>query len=265
MYPRTQHRPATTGQAISCLVGASAAGGESRGGAGERSACRFLAGDLRAPLGIRTFGQRTCRYPQAHGRGRETWQAASGCRAHSRPDFAKRTFPKLKSATTRLWGHLPMIIDPMAGGGSIPLESARLGFPTLANEYNPVACSVLEATAGLSVPFWADASRNSRENGAGYGRSAQQIVWRGSFRRRFSPSIHAYVFARTVPCPTTKFIDAVGARLASAETEGWRRYRRRSNRGQEGRYMESRNSSGGPRSDTTSAWRRRRPTKAARA
>src|SRR6185503_14539888 len=44
-------------------------------------------------------------------------------------------------ATLKLWGRQITIIDSMAGGGSIPLESARLGFHTLANEYNPVACS----------------------------------------------------------------------------------------------------------------------------
>ena len=47
-------------------------------------------------------------------------------------------------AVELLWGQRPTIIDPMAGGGSIPLESARVGFETLANEYNPVACSVLK-------------------------------------------------------------------------------------------------------------------------
>ena len=58
---------------------------------------------------------------------------------------------KAHQAATTLWGHNVAVIDPMAGGGSIPLESARLGFQTLANEYNPVACSVLEAT--VDYPF----------------------------------------------------------------------------------------------------------------
>lgn len=49
------------------------------------------------------------------------------------------------------WGNLPTVLDPMAGGGSIPFESARLGLNTLANEYNPVACSILEAT--VDYPF----------------------------------------------------------------------------------------------------------------
>jgi len=39
-----------------------------------------------------------------------------------------------------------VIVDPMAGGGSIPLEALRLGFRTIAIEYNPVAYLILKAT-----------------------------------------------------------------------------------------------------------------------
>ncbi len=39
-----------------------------------------------------------------------------------------------------------LIVDPMAGGGSIPLEALRLGFRTVAMEYNPVAYLILKAT-----------------------------------------------------------------------------------------------------------------------
>ncbi|MCC6018967.1 MAG: DUF1156 domain-containing protein [Candidatus Verstraetearchaeota archaeon] len=39
-----------------------------------------------------------------------------------------------------------IVVDPMAGGGSIPLEALRLGFKTIAMEYNPVAYLILKAT-----------------------------------------------------------------------------------------------------------------------
>ncbi|MEM3693679.1 MAG: hypothetical protein QXI39_06640 [Candidatus Bathyarchaeia archaeon] len=39
-----------------------------------------------------------------------------------------------------------VVLDPMAGGGSIPLEALRLGFRSIAIEYNPVAYIVLKAT-----------------------------------------------------------------------------------------------------------------------
>jgi adenine-specific DNA methylase len=36
-------------------------------------------------------------------------------------------------------GELPTVLDPTAGGGTIPFESARYGLPTVSNELNPVA------------------------------------------------------------------------------------------------------------------------------
>ena len=43
-------------------------------------------------------------------------------------------------------GKVPRILDPFAGGGSIPLEALRLGCETHAVEYNPVAVLILKCT-----------------------------------------------------------------------------------------------------------------------
>lgn len=106
------------------------------------------------------------------------------------------------SAACALWGDEPSVIDPMAGGGSIPLEAARLGFHAIANEYNPVACSVLEAT--VDYPFRFDASLADAARG-----------WGRELRKRFNARMdeffpakdriprHTYIYARTVPCPDT--------------------------------------------------------------
>jgi len=48
------------------------------------------------------------------------------------------------------------VLDPMAGGGSIPLESARLGFRTIAMDYNPVAYLILKATVEYPAKFGED-------------------------------------------------------------------------------------------------------------
>ena len=47
-------------------------------------------------------------------------------------------------------GELPKILDPFGGGGSIPLESLRLGLPTFSGDLNPVA--VLIQRAMLEIP-----------------------------------------------------------------------------------------------------------------
>jgi putative DNA methylase len=44
------------------------------------------------------------------------------------------------------WGHPPRVLDPFAGGGSIPLETLRLGCETYASDYNPVAALIEKAT-----------------------------------------------------------------------------------------------------------------------
>ncbi len=113
--------------------------------------------------------------------------------------------PDLDEAAERwgsMWGEEPSIIDPMAGGGSIPLEAARVGLRALANEYNPVACAILEAT--VSYPF---------NHGVAAGEKAQEWgrVWLERIGERLAPfypahkfrPVHAYIFARTVPCPDT--------------------------------------------------------------
>ena len=63
-----------------------------------------------------------------------------------------RAFRHSLSTEERSWisgctdGNLYTILDPTAGGGSIPFEAARLGFATLANDLNPVAALITIAT-----------------------------------------------------------------------------------------------------------------------
>ena len=42
----------------------------------------------------------------------------------------------------------PLVVDPFAGGGSIPLEALRLGCEAFASDLNPVACLILKGNAG---------------------------------------------------------------------------------------------------------------------
>ncbi|MEM1666517.1 MAG: DUF1156 domain-containing protein [Nitrososphaerota archaeon] len=90
-----------------------------------------------------------------------------------------------------------VVCDPMAGGGSIPLEALRLGFRTIAVEYNPVAYLVLRASVEFPAKY-ADSglfeetlkaskefvSRAREELGKYYGEDAEN-----------------YIFARGVRCP----------------------------------------------------------------
>ncbi|MCZ8140257.1 MAG: DUF1156 domain-containing protein [Acetobacteraceae bacterium] len=106
------------------------------------------------------------------------------------------------AAATRIWGRLPTVMDPMSGGGSIPLESARLGFPTLANEYNPVACSVLEATLDYPFRFGPKLADRARHWGREWEKRVAARIGR-FFPKEIGANVQAYIFARTIPCPTT--------------------------------------------------------------
>ena len=102
----------------------------------------------------------------------------------------------------QLWGSAARVIDPMAGGGSIPLESARLGLETIANEYNPVACSILDATLRYPLSIEVDLAVKAR----GWAKT-----WEQRISERISPFFHErrfvavrdYIYARTVSCPDT--------------------------------------------------------------
>jgi putative DNA methylase len=64
----------------------------------------------------------------------------------------------LAAARKEIWdscdGHPPTILDPFAGGGSIPLEAQRLGLEAHASDLNPVAVLINKALIEIP-PKWA--------------------------------------------------------------------------------------------------------------
>ena len=95
----------------------------------------------------------------------------------------------------------PFVLDPTAGGGSIPLEAGRVGFAAIANDLNPVAGLLLKATVDWPVQHAATLPDEFRT-------LAHEFV------RRASPKyvgifpaedegirIEGYLWARTVTCP----------------------------------------------------------------
>ena len=101
------------------------------------------------------------------------------------------------------WGHLPRVLDPTAGGGSIPYTSLRFGLPTWANDLNPVAVGVLEATlrapAESGESILADVKRWGEELAE---RLTERLV---PYFALDDPTerVTAYVLTNTVSCPRT--------------------------------------------------------------
>jgi putative DNA methylase len=71
--------------------------------------------------------------------------------------------------------HMPLLHDPFAGGGAIPLEAQRLGLDTLASDLNPVAVLINKAMIEIPPKF---ADRSPVHPDAR--RSASMSTWKGA-------------------------------------------------------------------------------------
>jgi len=94
----------------------------------------------------------------------------------------------------------PLVVDPFAGGGSIPLEALRLGCEAFASDLNPVACLTLRFMLE-DIPRVASApSDDLRTFYANFKNQAQKSL------ESFYPTEPngavpiAYIWARTVRC-----------------------------------------------------------------
>lgn len=109
----------------------------------------------------------------------------------------------------------PRVLDPFAGGGSIPLESLRLGCLTYAGDYNPVASLILKCM--LEYPFPKNATVEDNPNSFAISRKNDLLdevrtwgEWVLSRTRdeigKFYPNDAGgsipvgYIWARTIPC-----------------------------------------------------------------
>lgn len=126
-------------------------------------------------------------------------------------------------------GNLPPVLDPFAGGGSIPLEAQRLGLEAHASDLNPVAVLINKALIELPArfrdhkPVNPDAQQGMRAGTAPKSALADDVRWYGRWmrdeaQRRIGqlypkgPSgetVIAWLWARMVKCPNP----ACGARM----------------------------------------------------
>ena len=95
-----------------------------------------------------------------------------------------------------------MVLDPTAGGGSVPFETARIGLLTMANDLNPVAALILKATVEWPSEFFQEA-RKEFEVVAAKWRKQLESRLSAFFSQRDIPSRMdlTYLWARTITCP----------------------------------------------------------------
>ena len=93
-----------------------------------------------------------------------------------------------------------VLLDPTAGGGSIPLEMRRLGFRAFANDLNPVACLLLRAT--VDWPYRYPEVLAEFEDLSNRFIRAAEPKYRDIFPEEPSGNpVVGYLWARTVQCP----------------------------------------------------------------
>ena len=95
----------------------------------------------------------------------------------------------------------PQVLDPTAGGGSIPFEAGRLGLASYANDLNPVATLILRATLQAPSHYGIEVLREFERLGREFVKRAEP-----KYQGIFPPEpegtlVLGYLWARTITCP----------------------------------------------------------------
>ena len=94
------------------------------------------------------------------------------------------------------------VVDPTAGGGSIPFEAVRLGLETLANDLNPVAALIERATIEWPTIHGVGVKRAVKELGGAFIAEVRKRL-AGVFPEEPDDNTRpdGYLWARTITCP----------------------------------------------------------------
>lgn len=97
-------------------------------------------------------------------------------------------------------GEVPLVVDPFAGGGVIPLEALRLGCDALASDLNPVACLINQVVLNDIPRYRSEMVEQLEEIGATI-RDAVETELRHLYPKEPNGAEPvAYLWARTVTC-----------------------------------------------------------------
>ena len=94
----------------------------------------------------------------------------------------------------------PLVVDPFAGGGSIPLEALRLGCDAFASDLNPVACLILKVMLEDIPRHGPELAEELRRVGAEIKKKAEKELAEFYPKDPDGATPIAYLWARTVRC-----------------------------------------------------------------
>ncbi len=95
----------------------------------------------------------------------------------------------------------PVVLDPTAGGGSIPFEAGRLRLALVANDLNPVAWVILKATVEFPLTHGRAVLERYLYLSEQFKRLAVPKLERLFPREAQGTAVDAYLWARTIACP----------------------------------------------------------------
>lgn len=113
---------------------------------------------------------------------------------------SERELSKFHGLLKDFWGvERPLVVDPMAGGGSIPFEAMRLGLPVVAGELNPVAFILLKGTLEYPARF----GRKLLPAVESFCQEVHEAAKKELeifFPKPPDEKVYAYLWARTIKC-----------------------------------------------------------------
>ena len=94
----------------------------------------------------------------------------------------------------------PLVVDPFAGGGSIPLEALRIGCEAFASDLNPVACLILKVMLEDIPRHGPELAEELRRVGGEIKKQAEKELAEFYPKDPDGATPMAYLWARTVKC-----------------------------------------------------------------
>jgi adenine-specific DNA methylase len=115
---------------------------------------------------------------------------------------AQRTYLEVSRALVKAahGDEPPLVVDPFAGGGSIPLEALRLGCEAFASDLNPVACLILKVMLEDIPRHGPKLAEELRRVGAEIKRQVEKELADLYPKDPDGATPIAYLWARTVRC-----------------------------------------------------------------
>lgn len=113
---------------------------------------------------------------------------------------------QVAAAIERVWGVQNLVIlDPMAGGGSIPFSALQFQFTTFANDLNPVASVILHATLSYPRTYGVTLARHIKSYGQQISGLAKRAL-EGAFHSPEAAPSMAHLWAHAVRCPVCDYL-----------------------------------------------------------